>query len=160
MDELPAATQRFLDRVGDSGVDIEPVVFAAATKTSQQAADALGCSVAQITKSLVFMANEDPVMVLVAGDRRVDLAALAKTVESQGVRQASLEEVREYSGYAAGGTPPFGHVKAMRVLADRSITGNDVVWVAAGSPNSVFAIRVGDVVRLSQAVRVDVAEEV
>ncbi|MCP3975520.1 MAG: YbaK/EbsC family protein [bacterium] len=160
MKGYPAATRRFLDRVGDVGVTIEPVVFGADTKTSQQAADALGCDVSEITKSLVFMADDAPLMVLMAGDRRVDVAAVAETVGVQRVRRAQLDEVREFSGYVAGGTPPFGHVKAMKVLADRSITDNDVVWVAAGSPRTVFAIGVDDLVRLSRAVWVDVAEEV
>lgn len=88
------------------------------------------------------------------------MAAVAKTVGAKRIRRAQLEEVREFSGYVAGGTPPFGHLKAMKVLADRSITDNDVVWVAAGSPKSVFAIGVDDLVRLSRAVWVDVAEEV
>jgi len=160
MIQYPAATQRFLDRIGDPGIAIEPVVFGDDTKTSQQAADALGCHVSEITKSLVFMVDELPLMVLMAGDRRVDMAAVAKTVGAQHVRRAQLDEVREFSGYVAGGTPPFGHVKPMRVLADRSITDNDVVWVAAGSPKTVFAIAVDDLVRLSRAVWVDVAEEV
>ena len=160
MDSLPAATRRFLEQVGDAGVPIEPVVFPADTKTSQQAADALGCHVSRITKSLVFMADDVPLMVLIAGNRRVDVAAVAEIVEAQRVRRAELDEVRENTGYVAGGTPPFGHVKDMRVLADRSITDNDVVWVAAGSPKTVFAIGVDDLVRLSRADWVDVAEEV
>lgn len=158
--ELPAATVRFLERVGDVGIAIDPVVFPADTRTSQQAADALGCHVAEITKSLVFVADDAPLMVLMAGDRRVDLRLVAETVGAQHVRRAELEEVRAFSGYSPGGTPPFGHVKAMEVLADRSITGNDVVWVAAGSPKTVFAIGVNDLVRLSDARLVDVAEEV
>ncbi len=160
MDDYPAATQRFLEQVGETGVPIEPVVFPADTKTSQQAAAALGCHVSQITKSLVFMADEAPLMVLMAGDRRVDVAAVAAIVGAQRVRRAGLDEVRESTGFVAGGTPPFGHVKDMKVLADRSITDNDVVWVAAGSPKTVFAIGVHDLMRLSRAVWVDVAEEV
>ena len=158
--DLPAATLRFLDRVGEVGISIEPVVFPADTRTSQQAADALGCHVSEITKSLVFMADDAPLMVLMAGDRRVDLVRVAEVVGAQRVRRAELEEARNHSGYSPGGTPPFGHVKAMQVLADRSITGNDVVWVAAGSPKTVFAIGVNDLVRLSDARLVDVAEEV
>ena len=160
MDDYPPATQRFLEQVGDTGVSIDPVVFPSDTKTSQQAADALGCHVSRITKSLVFMADEAPLMVLMAGDRRVNVAAVAEVVGAQRVRRAELDEVRENTGYVAGGTPPFGHVKDMKVLADRSITDNDVVWVAAGSPKTVFAIGVYDLVRLSRAVWVDVAEEV
>lgn len=159
MSELPPATVRFLETVGDADIAIEPVVFPADTRTSQQAADALGCHVSEITKSLVFMADDRPVMVLMAGDRRVDVAKVAETIGAQRVRRAELDEVRLNTGYSPGGTPPFGHVKAMRVLADRSITSNDVVWVAAGSPKTVFAIGVDDLVRLSQADWVEVAEE-
>ncbi len=158
--ELPPATCRFLERVGDVGVAIDPVVFPADTRTSQQAAAALGCGVSEITKSLVFMADDHPLMVLMAGDRRVDLGRVAEVVGAQRVRRAELEEAREHTGYSPGGTPPFGHVKDLQVLADLSITGNDVVWVAAGSPKTVFAIGVNDLVRLSDARLVDVAEEV
>ena len=158
--KLPSATERFLDLVGEVGIPIEPVVFPDDTRTSQQAADALGCHVAEITKSLVFMADDEPLMVLMAGDRRVDVSKVSETVGAQQVRRAELEEARRHTGYSPGGTPPFGHVKAMTVLADRSITGNDVVWVAAGSPKTVFAIGVDDLVRLSGARLVDVAEEV
>ena len=157
--DLPPATQRFLSAVDDIGIEIDPVIFPGETRTSQQAADALGCAVAQITKSLVFMDDAGPLMVLMAGDRRVDLGAVAEEAGSGRVRRASLDEVRAATGFAAGGTPPFGHVKPMRVLADRSITDNDAVWVAAGSPRSVFAIEVEDLVRLSGADWVDVAEE-
>jgi Cys-tRNA(Pro) deacylase len=160
MNDYPAATRRFLELVGDVGVPIEPVVFPADTKTSQQAADALGCHISRITKSLVFMADDAPLMILMAGDRRVNVTAVANIVGAQRVRRAALDEVRESTGYVAGGTPPFGHVKNMKVLADRSITDNDVVWVAAGSPKTVFAIGVHDLVRLSGAAWVDVAEEV
>lgn len=156
----PPATSRFLEAVADLDVTIDPVVFPNDTKTSQQAADALGCRVSEITKSLVFMADDSPLMVLMAGDRRVDVASVAEAVAAQRVRRASLDEVRAHTGFVAGGTPPFGHLKAMRVLADRSISDNDVVWVAAGSPKAVFAIGVEDLVRLSRAAWVDVAEEV
>ncbi|NND03527.1 MAG: YbaK/EbsC family protein [Acidimicrobiia bacterium] len=158
--DLPAATLRFLEQVGDVGIAIAPVVFPADTRTSQQAADALACHVSKITKSLVFMADDSPLMVLMAGDRRVDLDRVAAIVGAQSVRRAELDEARDSTGFSPGGTPPFGHVKAMEVLADRSITGNDVVWVAAGSPKTVFAIGVNDLVRLSDARLVDVAEEV
>jgi Cys-tRNA(Pro) deacylase len=149
MDAYPTATQRFLERVGDAGVPTEPLVFPGDAKTSQQAADALGCHVSQITKSLVFIADDAPLMVLMAGDHRVNVAAVAQTVGAQGVRRAELDEVRQTTGYVAGATPPLGHVKEMKVLADRSITDNDVVWVAAGSPKTLFAIGVHDLVRLS-----------
>jgi prolyl-tRNA editing enzyme YbaK/EbsC (Cys-tRNA(Pro) deacylase) len=115
--------------------------------------------VAQIVKSLVFMAGDDPVVVLVAGDRRVDLSKVAAILESDEVRRASLEEVRAATGFVAGGTPPFGHVQPLRVLADVSLGRHEALWAAAGTPTTVFPITGSTLARVSAAKWEDLAEE-
>lgn len=140
MSELPKAAQRLIDAVG---IDEEAImVFPEGTKTAEDAANAIGCPVSAIVKSLVFMVDEEPVVALVPGDKRLDTDALAAAAGGGKVRRASLDEVREATGYSAGGTPPFGHATELRVFADPSLKRNDPVWAAAGTPTSVFPITI------------------
>ncbi|MGH3649534.1 MAG: YbaK/EbsC family protein, partial [Acidimicrobiia bacterium] len=114
MAELPKASLRLLASV-DLASEIR--VFPEGTKTAEDAARAIGCPVAAIVKSLVFVVDDEPVVALVPGDLRLDTAKLSVAAGAGSARRASLDEVREASGYAAGGTPPFGHVTDLRVFA-------------------------------------------
>jgi len=158
MPELPEATLRVVQAAEGLGLTIEPIEFPAGTKTSADAAAAVGAGLAQIAKSLVFVADDEPVLVLMAGDRRVDTDRLAAVLDAGGARRASLNECREATGYAAGGTPAFGHIRPMVVVVDRSLQRNDDVWSAAGTPTTVYPIKLGDLVRAARARWVDVAE--
>jgi prolyl-tRNA editing enzyme YbaK/EbsC (Cys-tRNA(Pro) deacylase) len=111
--------------------------------------------VAAIVKSLVFVlitedGSEEPVLALVPGDLRLDLDALATVAGAASTRRATLEEVRDATGYAAGGTPPFGHETPIRVFADPALRRNDPVWAAGGTPTTVFPISVEDLDRLAR----------
>ena len=90
-------------------------------------------------KSLVFVDDAGPVLVLCAGDRRVDAGAL-------GLRRAKPDVVREATGFAIGGVPPLGHPAPMRTLVDGSLQRFDTVWCAAGTPNAVFEVRTEDLI--------------
>lgn len=150
MSELPKAAQRMIDAVG---IDAEAImVFPEGTKTADDAADAIGCPVSAIVKTLVFMVDEEPVVALVPGDKRLDTDALSKAAGGGKVRRASLEEVREATGYSAGGTPPFGHATELKVFADPSLKRNDPVWAAAGTPTSVFPISINALDQLATPV--------
>jgi prolyl-tRNA editing enzyme YbaK/EbsC (Cys-tRNA(Pro) deacylase) len=96
--------------------------------------------VAAIVKSLVFVVDDRPVVALVPGDRKLDPARLAAAVGGGGARRATLDEVRSATGFAAGGTPPFGHVRPLEVVADEGLRRFDLVWAAAGTPSAVFPI--------------------
>ncbi len=124
-------------------------VFPEGTKTAEEAANAIGCHVSAIVKSLVFMVGEEPVVALVPGDLRLDIDKLSAAAGGGEVRRASLEEVREATGFAAGGTPPFGHATELRVFADLALKRNDPVWAAAGTPTTVFPIALSDLDRLA-----------
>lgn len=156
--ELPEATRRVIRAAEKVGLSIDPIEFPEGTKTSADAAAAVGADLAQIAKSLVFMVDEEPVLVLMSGDRRVDTDALAETLGAAAARRATLEECRRTTGYAAGGTPAFGHEATMTVLADRSLQRNRDVWSAAGTPTTVYPIALDDLVATSGATWVDVAE--
>ncbi len=106
------------------------------TKSSSLAASALGCTVSEIAKSVVFT-GAGTFVVVISGDKRVDLAKL-DAVSGGALRVASPEEVREATGYPIGGVPPFPHGEGIKVLADRSILRFGHVWAAAGAPNAVF----------------------
>jgi len=149
MDDLPAAARRFVEAARRGGVDPSVREFPAGTRTAEDAAAAIGCDVSAIVKSLVFVAGGRPVVALVPGDRRLDPARLGAALDTVDVRRASLEEVRDATGYAAGGTPPFGHATDLPVLADRGLRRHEVVWAAAGTPTTVFPIGPDDLVRVA-----------
>ena len=126
------------------------------TKTAEDAANAIGCHVSAIVKSLVFVVGDEPVVALVPGDLRLDTARLSKVAGGGEVRRASLDEVRDATGFAAGGTPPFGHATPLRVFADPALKRNDPVWAAAGTPTTVFPISISDLDRLASPVWITV----
>jgi len=107
------------------------------TKTCELAADAVGCDVGQIVKSLVFVADGTPVLALVAGDRRGDTAALAELMGAGDVRFADAGTVRTATGYAIGGVSPFDLPEELVVFVDESLERFDVVYTAAGTPSSM-----------------------
>jgi len=141
------------------GLAAEVRHFPEGTKTADDAAAAVGCPVSAIVKSLVFVVGhgeiEEPVVALIPGDLRLDTERLAQAAGAERSRRASLEEVRDATGYAAGGTPPFGHTRALRVFADPSLRRNDPVWAAAGTPTTVFPISLTDLDRLAAPVWAD-----
>jgi prolyl-tRNA editing enzyme YbaK/EbsC (Cys-tRNA(Pro) deacylase) len=147
---------RFQQEARARGLDIEVREFPQGTRTAQDAAAAIGCDVAQIVKSLVFMADEQPVLVLTSGANRVHEATLRDALGAVSFRKADADEVREATGYAIGGTPPFGHRQPLRVLCDRDLTTHEEVWAAAGSPSTVFGLTPAALLEATDAEVVDV----
>lgn len=133
---------RVIEAAAALGVTISVHRFPKGTKTAAHAAAAIGCPVAAIVKSLVFVVDEEPVVALVPGDRRLDPDRLAALAEGKEARRAGLDEARAATGFVAGGTPPFGYPTPLRVFADSQLKRHDPVWAAAGTPDSVFPIRV------------------
>jgi prolyl-tRNA editing enzyme YbaK/EbsC (Cys-tRNA(Pro) deacylase) len=146
---IPSATERVIAAARTKGLDLEVHQFPKGTKTAGDAAAAIGCPVAAIVKSLVFMVGQEPVLALVPGDLMLDPRKLETVAGTGPARRATLEEVRSATGFAAGGTPPFGHNQSIRVFADEALRRNDPVWAAAGTPTTVFPISLRD---LDQAV--------
>ncbi|MET9380074.1 YbaK/EbsC family protein [Streptomyces sp. NPDC002928] len=132
--------------------------FPDATRTAAEAAAAIGCELSQICKSLIFAADGVPVLVLMDGASRVDVELVRQELGAEKVTRAKADVVRETTGYAIGGVPPFGHRTRTRVLADRSLLGHDIVWAAAGTPYSVFPMEPKTLVAHAGAALVDVRE--
>jgi prolyl-tRNA editing enzyme YbaK/EbsC (Cys-tRNA(Pro) deacylase) len=110
----------------------------ASAHTSAEAAAALGVSVDQIAKSLVFMADGEPLLIVLCGSDRLDPARLAQHLGASQVRRADADTVRQATGFPIGGVSPVGHADGLRVLVDRALAAYPVVWAAGGTPNAVF----------------------
>jgi prolyl-tRNA editing enzyme YbaK/EbsC (Cys-tRNA(Pro) deacylase) len=132
--------------------------FPDATRTAAEAAEAIGCELSQICKSLIFAADGVPVLVLMDGASRVDVELVRRELGVEKVTRADAGVVRETTGYAIGGVPPFGHRTRTRVLADRGLLAHDVVWAAAGTPHTVFPMAPKELVEHAGASLVDVRE--
>jgi prolyl-tRNA editing enzyme YbaK/EbsC (Cys-tRNA(Pro) deacylase) len=146
---VTSASQRFLTAAGELGIDVTPVSYPEGTRTAQDAAAAIGCDVDQIVKSLVFVAidddgGEEAVLALTAGGNRVDPAALARVHGASRCRKADADEVRTATGFAIGGTPPFGHPAPVPTYLDPHLASFDEVWAAAGTPRDVFSLTVAE----------------
>ncbi len=150
------ATDRFLATFDDPD-DVEIHRYPAGTRTAADAADAIGCDVAQIVKSLVFAADGHPVLVLTSGSNRVDVDRVADLLGAATVTKADADLVRSATGFAIGGTPPFGHPAPLPTLVDRDLLDHEVVWAAAGTPNSVFPLAPEVVIARSGGTVADIA---
>ena len=146
-EDLPRAAAAVVAAARTHGLELDVREFPSGTRTAADAARAVGCHVDQIVKSLVFVADTDPVLVLTSGGNRVDVVKVGKERSAAVVRKADAEEVRAATGYAIGGTPPFGHARDLPVLVDRHLTGFEVVWAAAGTPRHVFPIAPADLLQ-------------
>lgn len=150
--------QRVRESLQDLGIPIEVLELEASTRTAQQAADAIGTELGSIVKSLVFLADGDPIIVLVAGDRRADPHKLKRLLGARRVMIADADEVREATGYAIGGVPPVGHIKPLPVWIDQSLSRFETVYAAAGGPRAIFPIAYVKLVELTEGRVADLAE--
>jgi Cys-tRNA(Pro) deacylase len=153
------ASQRVLEAARRLGIEIDIRQFDQSTRTAQDAADVIGVSLGQIVKSLVFLADGQPILVLASGPNRTDTAKLARQAGAQEVRRASAEDVQAATGFAIGGVPPIGHRRPLPIYFDRDLLQYDTVWAAAGTPKAVFAIPPHQLAQASGAVIVDLKED-
>jgi Cys-tRNA(Pro) deacylase len=153
---LKPAAQRVQDALRARGLEVEVIEFAETTRTSAEAAAAIGCEVAQIAKSLVFTAGGAPVLVIASGVNRVDTRKLAEAAGGKAER-ADAEVVRGATGFAIGGVPPVGHATPLPVFIDRDLLALGRIYAAAGTPNAVFPLTPDDLVRITGGRVVDLA---
>lgn len=129
---------RLAECARDLGLEIDVRRLEASTRTVKEAAIAVGCEESEIAKSIVFVADGDPVVCIASGRHRIDTDRLADVLDVAEVRQAAADEVRASTGFAIGGVPPFGH--DVPILFDESLLEHGRVWAAAGDPHSLFCV--------------------
>jgi prolyl-tRNA editing enzyme YbaK/EbsC (Cys-tRNA(Pro) deacylase) len=161
---LPQPTQRVVDAASRKGVTLDVRLFDASTHTAADAAAAVGAELGQIVKSLVFVSPEEggglePILCLVSGANRVDIARLAAVTGEPDVRRATANETRELTGFTIGGIPPIGHPRKIRVFMDPDLGRFQVVWAAAGTASAVFPVPPATLRMLSNAVVAPICEE-
>jgi prolyl-tRNA editing enzyme YbaK/EbsC (Cys-tRNA(Pro) deacylase) len=138
-------------------VQIDVRRFSATTRTAADAAREIGTEVRRIVKSLVFIADGRPVLVLCCGDNRVSVKRLEDLLRARSVRRATADEAKTHTGFPIGGVPPFGHEHALQVIGDADLSRFTTVWAAAGLPDAVFEIGVDALQRLSGARAAEIA---
>ena len=157
---LPEGMQRVAEALRMAGHPHAPVMLDDAARTAQQAADALGVTVGQIAKSIIFRRRQDDaaVLVITSGDRRVDEKKVAALVGRIG--RADAEFVKARTGFTIGGVSPVGHATPPVTLIDRELFRFDEIWAAAGHPHGVFKLCPQDLVALTGAPVADVDQPV
>jgi prolyl-tRNA editing enzyme YbaK/EbsC (Cys-tRNA(Pro) deacylase) len=150
---LPASAQRVLNAATSLGLSVDIVELPHSSRTAEEAAKACGCAIGQIVKSLVFTGKSSgrPYLLLVAGGHRVDQAKASATI-GEALDRPDAHFVREVTGYAIGGIPPFGHDTPLKTWIDRELLSFPYVWAAAGTPNCVMKL---DPQALKTAARAD-----
>jgi prolyl-tRNA editing enzyme YbaK/EbsC (Cys-tRNA(Pro) deacylase) len=147
---LQESAQRVQQVIEAAGFDFEVKQFPASTRTSAEAAAAIGCDVAQIAKSLIFRAKESnrPVLVMASGANLVDEKAVGRLLGEK-LSRADADFVRAATGFAIGGVPPVGHRETPAVFIDEDLMALDEIWAAAGTPNAVFRLTPPELVALT-----------
>jgi prolyl-tRNA editing enzyme YbaK/EbsC (Cys-tRNA(Pro) deacylase) len=156
-EKLSSSAQRVQTFLKEKGFEFRVKELPASTRTAKDAANAVGCRVRHIAKSLVFKGKEtgSPIMVIASGINRVDekkLAALA----GEPVGKADADYVRENTGFAIGGVPPVGHIKPLKTFVDEDLLQYDAIWAAAGTPHAVFELKSRDLMKMIGGEAVDI----
>jgi prolyl-tRNA editing enzyme YbaK/EbsC (Cys-tRNA(Pro) deacylase) len=140
-DALPPSPRKVFEAARALGLDLSVHVMAQSTRTAEEAAAACECQVGQIVKSLVFRSRPSgrTLLFLVAGDKRLD-ENLAAGLIGEGLERPDGRSVREATGFAIGGIPPFGHQTRLATIMDEDLLAHEVIWAAAGAPTAVFPI--------------------
>ena len=162
--DLDPAVRRVVGAAAQKGVALRLVVLDATTHTAEDAARALGVELGQIVKSLVFVApraaaGHEPIICLVSGTNRVDLARLAAVLGEPAIRRATAREARDLTGFSIGGIPPVGHAQAVRVVMDPDLGRHREVWAAAGADRAVFPVSPAALRALTNAIVAPIAAD-
>ena len=139
--------QEALEAAGSTAQVLE---VQSSARTAEEAAQSLGVEVGQIVKSLVFVADGEPVLLLVAGDHRVDPDRASRALDANNIKRADVDWVREATGFPIGGVAPVGHPRPMRTIVDESLERFEVIWAAAGTPNAVFPTSFAELTTLTR----------
>lgn len=147
---MKQSVQRVIAAFAERGIDLTPSEFPHSTRTAEDAAAAIGTTVGQIVKSLVFMHGAQAILLLVSGTNRVDVPAVNARLGLQ-LERATADQVRTATSFAIGGVAPLGHPTSLPTWIDLDLMQYETVWAAAGTPNTVFPISPAELQRLTNA---------
>jgi prolyl-tRNA editing enzyme YbaK/EbsC (Cys-tRNA(Pro) deacylase) len=141
MNSLEKSAQRVQDFLSANGYECSVKELSGSTRTAQDAAEAVGCTVGQIAKSLIFKNKKsgDPVLVIASGANRVDVKKIKRATGIE-LGRADGTYVKELVGYAIGGVPPVGHTVPLRTILDPDLKNYEQIWAAAGTPHALFRL--------------------
>jgi prolyl-tRNA editing enzyme YbaK/EbsC (Cys-tRNA(Pro) deacylase) len=147
---LSASAQRVQEALKGTGFTLQVVELPDSTRTAVEAAQAVGCQLGQIVKSLVFKArrSERPILVIASGANRVNEKAIEAMI-GEPLGKADADFVRQRTGFVIGGVPPVGHIEPLTTYVDQDLLAFDEVWAAAGTPNAVFRLTPHDLARMT-----------
>ena len=157
MEELPKTTKRVQEVLDRFELELKVVKLPESTRTSKAAAETIGCEVGQIAKSIIFNSNKCPILVIASGRNRVNISKLEKIVDDK-VNIMNPTKVKEVTGFGIGGVAPVGHKTKIMVFIDEDLLEYDIIWAAAGTPDTVFALTPKQLVEITDGKIVDVKE--
>jgi len=148
---LSTSAQKVQDALIQSGLQLQVVELPNSTRTAAEAAQAVGCQVGQIAKSLVFKTSDTqkPILVIASGANRVDEAKVGARL-GEAIGKADADFVRSRTGFVIGGVPPVGHIEALKTFIDEDLLNYQQIWAAAGTPNAVFPLTPTDLIQITQ----------
>jgi len=147
---LSSSAQRVQDALDEHGISLQVVELPDSTRSAIEAAQAMGCQVEQIAKSLVFIAqlSNRPVLVIASGSNRVNEKRIGELLGEK-IAKANADFVRQRTGFVIGGVPPVGHAERVVTFIDEELLGHTQIWAAAGTPHAVFQLSPADLVRIT-----------
>ena len=150
MNQLSPSAQKVQDTLNDLGFHLQVIEFEQTTRTSAEAAQAVGCEVGQIAKSLIFKGKQSgkAILIIASGANRVDEKKI-KSILGEKVEKPDADFVREQTGFVIGGVPPVGHTQKLETLIDEDLLKFEVIWGAAGTPNAVFKLTPQELVKMT-----------
>lgn len=159
-EKLSQSAERVQAALINHGLDCKVVEMAESTRTADEAANAVGCNVGQIVKSLIFRGkeSESPLLVVASGANRVDEKKL-KLLAGEKVGRADASFVREKTGFAIGGVSPVGHLQSIKTIIDEDLLQYEEIWAAAGTPNAVFRLTPANLQKITSGLVAEVKEK-
>jgi prolyl-tRNA editing enzyme YbaK/EbsC (Cys-tRNA(Pro) deacylase) len=147
---LSSSAQKVQDALDAFGMTLQVVELPASTRSAAEAAQAIGCQVGQIAKSLVFMGKKTgyPVLVIASGANRVNEKQISEPL-GEAIAKADADFVRQQTGFVIGGVPPVGHAQPLNTFVDEDLLEYEVIWAAAGTPHAVFQLEPSNLVRIT-----------
>jgi Cys-tRNA(Pro) deacylase len=155
---MKSSVERVVGALTAAGITTEVKEFADSTRTAEDAAAAIGVTVGQIVKSLVFLSGSQAILALVSGQNRASRQKLAALTGAESIVQPDADTVRRLTGFSIGGIPPVGHASRLPTFCDPDLLQHSVVWAAAGTPHAVFSISPSQLVALCEAQVADICQ--